>query len=66
MHPPRRSRPNERKVIELRCGLKGKRTWTCEEIGRYYGIAAIRIQHIENQALDKLKLWSLSEENMKS
>jgi hypothetical protein len=29
---------------------------------RYYGVAAIRIQYIENQALDKLKLWSLSEE----
>jgi DNA-directed RNA polymerase specialized sigma subunit len=56
----------ERKVIELRCGFKGERTWTCEEIGRYYGFSAIKVQHIENNALDTLKLWSSSKEHLKS
>jgi DNA-directed RNA polymerase sigma subunit (sigma70/sigma32) len=49
-------------VIELRCGLKGDRAWTCEEIGRHYGITAAKIQHVENDALEKLKLWSSSKE----
>jgi RNA polymerase primary sigma factor len=52
----------ERVVIELRCGLKGDRAWTCEEIGRHYGITAAKIQHVENDALEKLKLWSSSKE----
>jgi DNA-directed RNA polymerase sigma subunit (sigma70/sigma32) len=56
----------ERKVIELRCGLKGERTRTREEIARYYGVIPTRIQLIENQALEKLRLWSLSGENMNS
>jgi DNA-directed RNA polymerase specialized sigma subunit len=46
----------ERKLIELTCGLKGNEPWSCEELGRHFGISAIKIQQIENQALEKLRL----------
>ena len=54
----------ERKVIELRYGLKGEGPWTCEEIGRYYGITARKIKHFENQAHRKLREASVFEEDL--
>jgi DNA-directed RNA polymerase sigma subunit (sigma70/sigma32) len=56
----------ERKVIELRYGLKEEGPWTCEEIGRYYNITAHKIQQVENQALRELKDASVSEEDLNS
>ena len=38
----------ERGVLEHRYGLKGEGPWSCEEIGRYYGVTAARIQQIDN------------------
>src|SRR5206468_10414227 len=38
----------ERKVIELRLGLKGEPTCTLEELGRAFGVTRERIRQIEN------------------
>ena len=45
----------ERKVIELRFGLKGEQPCTLEEVGRAFGVTRERIRQIENNALKKLE-----------
>src|SRR5213596_2571032 len=45
----------ERKVIELRFGLKGEPPCTLEEVGRAFGVTRERIRQIENNTLKKLE-----------
>ena len=45
----------ERKVIELRFGLKGEHPCTLEEVGRAFGVTRERIRQIENNTLKKLE-----------
>jgi RNA polymerase primary sigma factor len=46
----------ERKVIELRFGLKGEHPCTLEEVGRAFGVTRERIRQIENNTLKKLEV----------
>jgi RNA polymerase primary sigma factor len=45
----------ERKVIELRFGLKGEQPCTLEEVGRAFGVTRERIRQIENNTPKKLE-----------
>ena len=45
----------ERKVIELRFGLRGEVPCTLEEVGRAFGVTRERIRQIENNTLKKLE-----------
>ncbi|MCZ4496623.1 MAG: rpoD, partial [Thermoleophilia bacterium] len=45
----------ERRVIELRFGLKGEHPRTLEEVGREFGVTRERIRQIENNTLKKLE-----------
>ena len=45
----------ERKVIELRFGLRGDRPKTLEEVGRAFGVTRERIRQIECNTLKKLE-----------
>jgi RNA polymerase primary sigma factor len=45
----------ERKVIELRFGLKGEHPRTLEEVGREFGVTRERIRQIENNTLKKME-----------
>ena len=45
----------DRKVIELRFGLKGTQPCTLEEVGRAFGVTRERIRQIENNTLKKLQ-----------
>ena len=45
----------ERRVIELRYGLKGEQPRTLEEVGRAFGVTRERIRQIENNTLKKLE-----------
>jgi RNA polymerase primary sigma factor len=45
----------ERKVIELRFGLRGEQPRTLEEVGRAFGVTRERIRQIENNTLKKLE-----------
>ncbi len=45
----------ERKVLEMRFGLKDGRNWTLEETGRALGLTRERIRQIEAKALRKLR-----------
>ena len=45
----------ERRVIELRFGLRGEQPRTLEEVGREFGITRERIRQIENNTLKQLK-----------
>ncbi|OGC68053.1 RNA polymerase sigma factor RpoD [candidate division WWE3 bacterium RIFOXYB1_FULL_43_12] len=47
--------PRERKVLELRFGLKDGRTRTLEEVGKEFGVTRDRIRQIEAKALRKLR-----------
>jgi RNA polymerase primary sigma factor len=44
----------ERRVIELRFGLRGDQPRTLEEVGRTFGVTRERIRQIENNTLRKL------------
>jgi RNA polymerase primary sigma factor len=45
----------ERKVIELRFGLKGEHPRTLEEVGQKFGVTRERIRQIESKTLSKLR-----------
>jgi RNA polymerase primary sigma factor len=45
----------ERKVIELRFGLKGESPRTLEEVGKEFGVTRERIRQIESKTLAKLR-----------
>jgi RNA polymerase primary sigma factor len=45
----------ERKIIELRFGLKGEQPRTLEEVGQSFGVTRERIRQIEAKTLVKLK-----------
>jgi RNA polymerase primary sigma factor len=45
----------ERRVIELRYGLRGEPPCTLEEVGRAFGVTRERIRQIENNTLKKLE-----------
>jgi RNA polymerase primary sigma factor len=47
--------PRDRKVIELRYGLKGEKPRTLEEVGARFSVTRERIRQIEAKALEKLK-----------
>ena len=47
----------ERKVIELRFGLKGEHPRTLEEVGQQFGLTRERIRQIEAKTLAKLKSY---------
>jgi RNA polymerase primary sigma factor len=47
--------PREKKVIELRYGLRDGRSWTLEEVGDEFQLTRERIRQIERQALRKLR-----------
>jgi len=47
--------PRERRVLELRFGLKDGRNRTLEEVGREFGVTRERIRQIEAKALRKLR-----------
>jgi len=47
--------PRERKVLELRFGIKDGRSRTLEEVGKEFGVTRERIRQIEAKALRKLR-----------
>ena len=51
----------ERKVIELRFGLKDGHPRTLEEVGREFGVTRVRIRQIESKTLAKLRHPSRSQ-----
>jgi RNA polymerase primary sigma factor len=51
----------ERKVIELRFGLKGEHPRTLEEVGQTFGVTRERIRQIESKTLTKLKAYKDSQ-----
>lgn len=51
----------ERKIIELRFGLKDGRTHTLEEVGQEFGVTRERIRQIEAKVLQKLREHTMSD-----
>ena len=47
----------ERKVLELRFGLRGEEPRTLEEVGQAFGVTRERIRQIEAKTLNKLKAF---------
>jgi len=47
--------PKERRILELRFGLKGNRTHTLKEIGKIVGLSRERVRQIEMKAIEKLR-----------
>jgi len=47
--------PRERRVLELRFGLKDGHSRTLEEVGKEFGVTRERIRQIEAKALRKLR-----------
>ncbi|MDP2710779.1 MAG: sigma-70 family RNA polymerase sigma factor, partial [Solirubrobacteraceae bacterium] len=49
----------ERRVLELRYGLDGRRAHTYEEIGRMLGVTRERIRQLERRSLQRLRSQAL-------
>ncbi|MEK7146283.1 MAG: sigma-70 family RNA polymerase sigma factor, partial [Patescibacteria group bacterium] len=47
--------PRERKIIEMRFGLKDGHGHTLEEVGKEFGVTRERIRQIESKVLHKLR-----------
>lgn len=47
--------PRERKILEMRFGLKDGITHTLEEVGKEFGITRERVRQIEAKALEKIR-----------
>jgi RNA polymerase primary sigma factor len=47
--------PRERKILEMRYGLKNGITHTLEEVGKEFGVTRERIRQIEARALERLR-----------
>ncbi len=47
--------PKERKIIELRYGIKDNKMLTLEQIGKEFSVTRERVRQIESKALEKLK-----------
>jgi RNA polymerase primary sigma factor len=45
----------ERKIIDERFGLSGRRALTLEEVGREFGVTRERIRQLQNSALTKMR-----------
>ncbi|BCU77412.1 RNA polymerase sigma factor RpoD/SigA [Luteolibacter sp. LG18] len=45
----------ERKIIDERFGLTGKKPLTLEEVGRQFGVTRERIRQLQNSALNKMR-----------
>lgn len=52
----------ERKVVELRFGLKGDHPRTLEEVGQTFGVTRERIRQIEAKTLAKLKSYRAAQQ----
>lgn len=51
----------ERKILEMRFGLRGNRTLTLEEVSQEIGRTRERVRQIQNQALAKLKQFLMDD-----
>ena len=47
--------PKERKIIELRYGIKDNKVLTLEQIGKEFNVTRERVRQVESKALEKLK-----------
>ena len=45
----------ERRIIDARFGLNGKKPMTLEEVGHQFGVTRERIRQLQNSALDKMR-----------
>ena len=55
MHLLDKLEERERKILEMRFGLRGSRPLTLEEVSQEIGRTRERVRQIQNQALTKLK-----------
>ena len=51
---PRKLSYRERRVLELRYGLRGEKPRTLDELGRMFNVTRERIRQVESQSLQKL------------
>ncbi len=54
--------PRERKILSLRFGLKDGITHTLRDTAKHFGITRERVRQIENQAMKKLKVHIIEQE----
>ena len=54
--------PRERKILNLRFGLKDGITHTLRDTAKHFGITRERVRQIENQAMKKLKVIIIEQE----
>jgi RNA polymerase primary sigma factor len=45
----------ERRIIDNRFGLNGRKALTLEEVGREFGVTRERIRQLQNSALNKMR-----------